>query len=253
MPNSLPWNARIAGPPGARITKRLNGIAGLSSDVYVTRARFAPAGFDARFSAIWRKYEYRVSDAGGPRNPLGRGYTLWFPTELDVDAMNAGAHALLGLHDWASFCKPRDVGTSIRTLQEFSWVRADDGILVATARADAFCHSMVRALVGAAVSVGEGKRSGAARSRISARQRARRPRAADARHPPPTRTRGVDRPVTSRLVLPPGVCACCAASELEPSTSQGSRRERSTERDSRSPHFDRRQIYCDAHLFTQTR
>ena len=139
------------------LTKRLNGIAGLSSDVYVTRARFAPAGFDARFSAIWRKYEYRVSDAGGPRNPLGRGYTLWFPTELDVDAMNAGAHALLGLHDWASFCKPRDVGTSIRTLQEFSWVRADDGILVATARADAFCHSMVRALVGATIAVGEGR------------------------------------------------------------------------------------------------
>lgn len=139
------------------LTKRLNGIAGLSSDVYVTRSSFAPDGFDARFSAIWRKYEYRVSDAGGPRNPLNRNHTLWFPTTLDVDAMNAGAGALVGLHDWASFCKPRDIGTSIRTLQEFSWRRTDDGILVARARADAFCHSMVRALVGATIAVGEGR------------------------------------------------------------------------------------------------
>ena len=139
------------------LSKRLNGIAGLSSDVYVTRASFAPDGFDARFSAIWRKYEYRVSDASGPRNPLNRGHTLWYPSILNVEAMNAGAAALLGLHDWASFCKPRDIGTSIRTLQEFSWRRSDDGILIAEARADAFCHSMVRALVGATIAVGEGR------------------------------------------------------------------------------------------------
>ena len=143
--------------PLENLTKRLNGIAGLSSDVYVSRVSFAPEGFDARFSAIWRKYEYRVSDAGAPRNPLNRGHTLWFPTALDVDAMNAGAQALLGLHDWASFCKPRDIGTSIRTLQEFTWHRDTDGILIARAQADAFCHSMVRALVGATIAVGEGR------------------------------------------------------------------------------------------------
>ncbi len=139
------------------LVRRLNGIAGLSSDVYVLGARIAPPGFDARFGGIWRRYEYRVSDERGPRNPLHRGFTLWYPAALDLEAMNAGAQALLGLHDWASFCKPRDIGTTIRTLQQFEWRRESDGVLVARAQADAFCHSMVRALVGATIAVGEGR------------------------------------------------------------------------------------------------
>jgi tRNA pseudouridine38-40 synthase len=138
------------------LARRLNGIAGLSSDVVVTRSSLAPADFDARFSAIWRQYEYRVEDATVPRNPLLRNQVVSFPAVLDVAAMNAAAKTLLGLHDWASFCKPREGATTIRTLEEFEWVRTADGILAARVRADAFCHNMVRALVGASIAVGQG-------------------------------------------------------------------------------------------------
>jgi tRNA pseudouridine38-40 synthase len=141
----------------AALARRLNGIAGLQSDVHVTRSDFAPPGFDARFSAVWRRYEYRIADSVAPRNPLLRNHTVWFPAELDVDAMNAAAWSLLGLHDWVSYCKPREGATTIRTLQDFTWERVEGGILVARLRADAFCHSMVRALVGATVAVGQGK------------------------------------------------------------------------------------------------
>ncbi len=146
---------KLDGP--ATLAKRLNGIAGLSSDIHVSRVSVAPAGFDARFSAIWRRYEYRVSDAAGPRNPLERGRTLWYPTALDVDRMQPAAAMLLGLHDWSSYCKPRDIGTNIRDLRVFDWRRDEAGVLIATVEADAFCHSMVRALVGATVAVGEGR------------------------------------------------------------------------------------------------
>jgi tRNA pseudouridine38-40 synthase len=148
---------RLGGPEA--LVRRLNGIAGLDSDVYVTRASVAPPGFDARFSAVWRRYEYRVSDLNGPRNPLERNHTLWYPAALDVELMDAAARSLVGLHDWASYCKPRDGATTIRTLQEFEWARGVDGVLVARVKADAFCHSMVRALVGATIAVGHGKLS----------------------------------------------------------------------------------------------
>lgn len=140
----------------ATLAKRLNGIAGLDSDVYVTSARIAPAGFDARFSAIWRRYEYRVADASGPRNPLERARTLWFPSVVDVEQMDVAARALVGLHDWASYCRPKPHATTIRTLQSFTWHRDGDGVLIARLQADAFCHSMVRALVGASLALGQG-------------------------------------------------------------------------------------------------
>lgn len=140
----------------ARLARRLNGIAGLSSDLYVRRASIAPPGFDARFSATWRRYEYRISDRSAERNPLLRGHTVWYPASLDEAAMTAAAQSLVGLHDFAAYCKPREGATTIRTLEGFTWGRGEDGVLTAKLRADAFCHSMVRALVGASVAVGEG-------------------------------------------------------------------------------------------------
>ena len=138
------------------VARRLNGIAGLKSDVIVHRSSFAPLGFDARFSPLWRRYEYRIADATAPRNPLTRLHTLWYPSRLDEHAMNAAAHELLGLHDWAAYCRPREGATTIRTLQAFHWERDADGVLTARLQADAFCHSMVRALVGATVAIGQG-------------------------------------------------------------------------------------------------
>lgn len=136
--------------------RRLNGIAGYDEDLRVRRAIRAPDGFDARFSGIWRRYEYRVSDGNGPRNPLERRNTLWYPRSLNVNDMNAAADTLLGLHDWAAYCKASDVGSTIRTLQEFRWTREPHGVISARVVADAFCHNMVRALVGATVAVGSG-------------------------------------------------------------------------------------------------
>ncbi|WIB63896.1 tRNA pseudouridine(38-40) synthase TruA [Curtobacterium sp. MCBD17_040] len=143
--------------PTDALLHRLNGIAGLDSDVVVTAVAVAPPGFDARFSPVWRRYAYRVADLGAPRDPLRRGHTLWYPTRLDEGAMETGALTLLGLHDFATFCKPREGATTIRTLQEFRWHREPDGVLVASLQADAFCHSMVRAMVGASLAVGEGR------------------------------------------------------------------------------------------------
>nr|WP_240666049.1 tRNA pseudouridine synthase A [Agromyces sp. LHK192] len=150
--------------PASVLLRRLTGILGASdADVVVTGAAVAPPGFDARFSAVWRRYEYRVADQRAARDPLARNRTVWFPRELDVEAMDAAARSLTGLHDFAAYCKPREEATTIRTLQGYSWERrAEDGVLVARLQADAFCHSMVRALVGACVAVGEGRLDDAA-------------------------------------------------------------------------------------------
>ncbi|MGJ4844601.1 tRNA pseudouridine(38-40) synthase TruA [Leifsonia sp. Le1] len=144
-------------PLGEALRRRVNGVLGPVADVILTGATVAPEGFDARFSAIWRRYEYRVADAVALHDPLQRHRTAWVSAQLDVEAMDAAALGLLGLHDFASYCKPRDGATTIRTLQSFGWTKDDDGVLVAEVKADAFCHSMVRALVGACVAVGEGR------------------------------------------------------------------------------------------------
>lgn len=141
----------------AALAGRVRGVLGAYPDVTVGRTSLAPEGFDARFSAVWRRYAYRIADAKAGYSPLERLRTTSVRAELDVDAMHAAAQRLIGLHDFAAYCKAREEATTIRTLLEYDWRRGDDGILVANVRADAFCHSMVRALVGACVAVGEGR------------------------------------------------------------------------------------------------
>jgi tRNA pseudouridine38-40 synthase len=130
----------------------------LPDDVRVRRVVEAPAGFDARFSAVWRRYAYRIADRAELADPLTRGHVLRWRRRLDVDAMAAASAPLLGRHDFATFCKPREGGTTIRTLLDLSWERDDTGVVVGTVRADAFCHHMVRSLVGCLLAVGEGRR-----------------------------------------------------------------------------------------------
>jgi len=146
-----------SGDPAAVITRRLAGVLGPYSDVAVHRVSTAPDGFDARFSAAWRRYEYRIADDLSGYDPLQRHRTTRVRAALDVEAMDEAARGLIGLHDFAAYCKPRPEATTIRTLLEFGWRRDESGVLVANVKADAFCHSMVRALVGACVAVGEGK------------------------------------------------------------------------------------------------
>ncbi|MEV0787256.1 tRNA pseudouridine(38-40) synthase TruA [Streptomyces sp. NPDC050423] len=143
--------------------KLLRRMAGrMAPDVRVWRIAEAPAGFNARFSALWRRYAYRVADRPGGVDPLVRGHVLWHDRPLDVDAMNEAAARMTGEHDFAAYCKKREGATTIRTLQKLSWVRDEaSGIMTATVQADAFCHNMVRALIGAALFVGDGRRPAA--------------------------------------------------------------------------------------------
>jgi tRNA pseudouridine38-40 synthase len=141
--------------PTAALTRRLNGV--LEPDVRIRRVREAPEGFDARFSAVWRRYAYRVADEPAAVDPLTRGHVLAWPRRLDLDRMNEAAALLLGEHDFASFCKRREGATTVRSLLELSWSRDRRGVLEATVRADAFCHHMVRSLVGCLIGVGEGR------------------------------------------------------------------------------------------------
>jgi tRNA pseudouridine38-40 synthase len=88
-----------------------------------------------------------------------------YPRSLDVEVLTAASRSLEGLRDFRAFCRPRVGATTIRELREFSWRRedagADGGLVVATVRADAFCHAMVRSLVGAVLAVGDGRRDAA--------------------------------------------------------------------------------------------
>lgn len=138
----------------ARLQRQLNGV--LPDDVQVHAVGVAAPGFDARFSALARRYSYRVVDASSV-DPLERHTVVQHPRSLDVAALNAASTPLLGLHDFAAFCRRTDTGTSIRTLQEFAWHRDEYGVVVAQVQADAFCHSMVRSLVGALLFVGDGR------------------------------------------------------------------------------------------------
>jgi tRNA pseudouridine38-40 synthase len=130
----------------------------LPADVTVHAIGAAPAGFDARFSALWRRYSYRVCDSMAAVDPVRRRETLFWPSPLDLDRMNEAAAMCLGEHDFAAFCRRRLGASTIRNLLRLDWWRAEDGIAVATVMADAFCHNMVRALTGALLPVGDGRR-----------------------------------------------------------------------------------------------
>lgn len=138
------------------IVARLNGV--LSADVRVHGARVAAPGFDARFGPISRTYRYRICDNPNALDPLHRHEVLVTKRRLDVASMNEAAVHLLGEHDFGAFCRRREGTTTVRALLRLAFSRTDDGLVVGTVQADAFCHSMVRSLVGALISVGEGRR-----------------------------------------------------------------------------------------------
>lgn len=138
------------------LVRRLAGL--LPTDVRVLRARRVPGTFDARFSALWRRYEYRITDEPFGAVPMRRYETLAWPRRLNLDAMNAAAVALHGEHDFVAYCRRKDNATTIRTISRFECGRGPDGTIIVTVQADAFCQAMVRSLVGALLAVGEGRR-----------------------------------------------------------------------------------------------
>jgi tRNA pseudouridine38-40 synthase len=131
----------------------------LPTDVRVTEVRPVPAEFDARFAALRRHYRYRIATAEWGADPLRARDTLAWPHPLDLDAVRAASALLLGEHDFAAFCKRREGATTVRALQQLDWTRGPDGVVESAVSADAFCHSMVRSLVGALLDVGRGRRA----------------------------------------------------------------------------------------------
>jgi len=151
-------DVRAAAWVGLRDTlvRRLAGL--LPADVRVLHAAEVPDTFDARFGALSRRYEYRVTDAPSGADPLRARYTLAWPRPLDLPSLCAASAGLVGEHDFAAYCRRKEHGTTIRTLTALDWRREPDGVLVASVEADAFCQAMVRSLVGALLPVGDGRR-----------------------------------------------------------------------------------------------
>jgi tRNA pseudouridine38-40 synthase len=130
----------------------------LPVDVRIRDARPAPDGFDARFSALRRHYRYRIAVTDYGADPLRARDTVAWPHPCDLDAVNAASSRLLGEHDFAAFCRRREGATTIRALQRLHWHSPEPGLVIAEVSADAFCHSMVRSLVGALLAVGRAQR-----------------------------------------------------------------------------------------------
>jgi tRNA pseudouridine38-40 synthase len=138
------------------LVRRLAAL--LPPDARVTEAYAMPPEFDARFSATFRRYEYRVADTAWGVRPLQRHDTIWWQRRLAEDRLNAAATGLVGEHDFAAYCKRKEHATTVRAITRLGWRRDADGILVATVQADAFCQAMVRSLVGAMLVAGDGRR-----------------------------------------------------------------------------------------------
>jgi tRNA pseudouridine38-40 synthase len=154
--HAYPRSARPSGEPEfLPLTRRLARF--LPEDVRVLGIERAADGFDARFSALRRHYEYRLTTASYGAMPQRARFVTPWPRPLDVDAMAVASRHLIGLHDFAAFCKYRDGATTVRDVQRLDWKR-DGDLITAHVSADAFCWSMVRSLVGALLAIGEGRR-----------------------------------------------------------------------------------------------
>ena len=149
-------SAEAFGTLESSLLRRLAAL--MPPDARVRAVTPVPDTFDARFSATFRRYEYRVADTVWGPEPLRRHDTIGWVRPLDLDRLNAASGALTGEHDYAAYCKRKEHATTIRAITRLDWRREPDGVCVATVQADAFCQAMVRSLVGALLSVGDGRR-----------------------------------------------------------------------------------------------
>ncbi|HEU4346279.1 MAG TPA: tRNA pseudouridine(38-40) synthase TruA [Actinoplanes sp.] len=138
------------------LVRRLTAL--MPEDARVRAVTPVPPSFDARFSAAFRRYEYRVADTPWGPEPLRRRDTLGWVRPLDLDRLREAAAGLVGEHDFAAYCKRKEHATTVRAITHLGWRRDPDGVAVAAVQADAFCQAMVRSLVGAMLTVGDGRR-----------------------------------------------------------------------------------------------
>ena len=141
------------------VASRVN--TALPQDIRLFSFEKAPAGFDARYSAIYRRYRYKIADHASFLDPLSVRYVLKLKVDLDLKLMRQAAKQMVGLHDFGAFCKPRAGATTIRNLRyiRITRNRKAGNIVEIELKGDAFCHNMVRSLTGALVAVARGRAS----------------------------------------------------------------------------------------------
>lgn len=135
-----------------RLARSLNGILG--PEIAVRSVSVADDGFHARHSALWRRYRYRIGTSTGG-DPLTRVYTWEVGRPLDVEAMGKAAADFLGEHDFSSFCRSVEGGSNVRRVEE-SVLEVEGEVVTYWIRANAFCHQMVRSIVGHLYDIGRG-------------------------------------------------------------------------------------------------
>lgn len=165
----------FARQPGHVVLRRLNKLCG--PELVVRDIAQAPDGFSARFSACSRRYRYTILNRP-VTDPFRHRVVWWIPEPLSVRAMQAAADALIGEHDFSSFCRrPKGSGAAevslVRRILDASWSEPEPGELRFEIEATAFCHQMVRSIVGTLVAMGRGdRRPGEMLAILHARDRA---------------------------------------------------------------------------------
>ena len=143
-----------------RLVHRVNSMCG--PHVVVRSAEWADGDFDARFSAVWRHYRYTVLNTS-TASPFLTDTTWHVRGGLELGAMRRAGESLIGEHDFSTFCRRPKVPegepdkTLVRRVISAEWLPLEDGLLRFEIRANAFCHQMVRSIVGTLVDVGRGK------------------------------------------------------------------------------------------------
>ncbi|QGG93892.1 tRNA pseudouridine(38-40) synthase TruA [Actinomarinicola tropica] len=158
--NVVSFDAPAEGLDPQALRDALNKM--LQPHVAVRHAAVAPDGFDARFSATARTYRYTVLNRDVP-DPLLADRSWFVDAPLDLAAMRLACDPLIGEHDFTSFCrKPKRTDGAdpvmVRRVRSARWDDLGDGLLRFEIRANAFCHQMVRSIVGLLVEVGLGRR-----------------------------------------------------------------------------------------------
>jgi tRNA pseudouridine38-40 synthase len=135
-----------------RLARSVDGLVG--PEISIRSITEAEDGFNARFSALWREYRYEMS-TDDVADPLTRGFKWHVGSRLDLEAMAATAAEFVGSHDFSAFCRSVTGKSNKRHVEEARWEVGDTELLF-WIRANAFCHQMVRSLVGLAYDVGRG-------------------------------------------------------------------------------------------------
>jgi tRNA pseudouridine38-40 synthase len=166
------FDARAEGLDLPRVQRAVNRM--LRPAIVVRSAEVADRGFDARLSARARRYRYLVLNRPTPDPFLAA--TAWHvEAPLDLSRMRLACDPLIGEHDFSSFCRrPKGDGevSLVRRVVDARWTDEGDGRLRFDIVATAFCHQMVRSIVGTLVDVGRGRRrAGEVKGILSARDR----------------------------------------------------------------------------------